>query len=305
LGIVVKDGIIIESYEHFGLYIVATILASTVGTSVYCFVRYFSTGLEEMLLEPVFGFSPVLLALAMYVRAYKRDTPIKDGALETATSPHGALLAKITYNNLPVVLVLAHIACYCISPLKVFSQDLPFSFVSLFFSWSYCRFYYRFQAGSGLGAGAGTGTGGRSTGTGGDAEGEGEGEAGAGGDSFAFVAMFPSALHVVIVPLSTAFYNLFALIGVFPPLAAEERRGPRHHLDRGAGSGAGAGAGGGLAHAHASPLVKESRPDAVQERRRAKALKLLESKMAQLNATDEEDSGWGDDDAADRDRVAV
>lgn len=286
LLIIVKDGIIIESYENFALYVVATILASSVGTSVYCFVRFFSTGLEEMLLEPIYGFSSVLIALAMYVRAYKRDTPIKEGAaLEAATSPHGAFLAKITYNNLPIVLCFCHFLCYCISPLKVFSKDWPFSCVSLLFSWSYCRFYYRFQAGSASGEATNTGAN--------DAS---DGEAGAGGDSFAFVAMFPLPLHVVVTPLSTAFYNLFALVGIFPILDIDDsnKKGPRHHLDRERDVN--------VANiTNTSPFIKDTRSDVVQERRRAKALKLLESKMAELNArdaNDDEDIGWGDDEPA-------
>jgi len=271
--IIARDGLTVESYDQFGVYIIFTILASTVGTSAYCFTRFFTTGLEEMLLEPIFGFSAVLMPLAMYVRAYKRDTPIMSGgAIDSPTSPQVAFLSKITYNNLPVVLTLAQFLCYCIGPLKVFSKDMSFTFVSLLFSWSYCRFYYNFQDDGGSGSGVDGGV------------------AGAGGDSFAFVAMFPQTLQVIVGPLSTAFYNLVALTGLFPTLVAEERRGPRHHLDRDVSSGQGQGS-------NSSPLFKDSKPDVVQERRRARALKLLDAKMAELRAaSQEEDMGWGDDD---------
>ena len=161
----------------------------------------------------MYGFSAVLMPLAMYVRVYKRDTPIFDGA-EERSGGHldgngavpAALLAQFTYNNLPIVLTGAQFICYCIGPLKVFSNDWPFTAVSLLFSWSYCRFYYNFRGG----------------GSGGDAAANDDTEAalqaGAGGDSLAFVAMFPQALQVVVVPLTTAFYNIVALTGLYPVL---------------------------------------------------------------------------------------
>jgi len=283
--VVVRHGLIVESYDQFGLYIIFNILASTVGTSAYCFVRFFTTGLEEMLLEPVFGFSAVLIPLAMYVRAYKRDTPIiSGGAIDSPTSPHAAFLSKVTYNNLPVVLTLAQFLCYCIGPLKVFSKDMSFTFVSLLFSWSYCRFYYNFQDDGGNGSGTGTDAGSIAA----NANTAQTVSAGAGGDSYAFVAMFPQALQVIMVPLTTAFYNLVALTGLFPTLVVEEKKGPRHHLDRDRDASSSLNA--------ASPLFKDSKPDVVQERRRARALKLLDAKMAELNAASKDDDhGWGDD----------
>ena len=96
---------------------------------------------------------------------------------------------------------------------------------------------------------------------------------------------------MVLRPFFTAFYNLIALTGLFPEMEAEERRGPRHHLDRENNAAPAASV--------QSPLLKD-KPDAVQERRRARALKLLDAKMAELNATagadDGEDEGWGDGD---------
>lgn len=165
-------------------------------------------------LQPIYGFSAVLMPLAMFVRAHKRDTPLCSGAGagedgSSPTSPHAALLAHLTYNNLPIVMTVAQFLCYCIGPLKVFSKDWPFTAVSLLFSWSYCRFYYNFHEN------------GSSNGNADAAEGAVAPSlqaAGAGGDSYAFVAMFPKSLHVVMVPLSTAFYNIVALTGLFPAL---------------------------------------------------------------------------------------
>jgi membrane associated rhomboid family serine protease len=49
--VIARSGLVVESYDQFGLYMVCCILAATVGSSAYCFTRFFTTGLEEMLLE--------------------------------------------------------------------------------------------------------------------------------------------------------------------------------------------------------------------------------------------------------------
>jgi hypothetical protein len=271
-GVILRHGITVESYDQFILYIVFTCLSCSVCTSFYCFVRFFATGIEDMLLEPMYGFSSVLMALAMYVRAYKRDTPIFVGDSNRAggeSAVPSSILSHITYNNLPMIMTVFHFCCYCISPLRVLSHDWAFTCVSLFFTWSYCRFYYRFTEVNNT------------------SNTTGEVEAGAPGASYAFIAMFPKPLHVVFNPFTTAFYNLIAITGLFPPIEVEERKGPRHHLDRDPSN-----------HANAmSPLLKE-KPDVVQERRRARALKLLDAKMAELNSSNADDDGWGDEEAA-------
>ena len=51
------------------------------------------------------------------------------------------------------------------------------------------------------------------------------------GEDFNFVNMFPEPLHVVMSPLTTAFYNLFALLGIFPEiLVIDKPRQKAHHL---------------------------------------------------------------------------
>jgi hypothetical protein len=40
-------------------------------------------------------------------------------------------------------------------------------------------------------------------------------------DEFSFVAMFPSALRPVTVPFTTAFNNLFVLLGIFPDIESD------------------------------------------------------------------------------------
>jgi hypothetical protein len=130
--------------------------------------------------------------------------------------------------------------------------DLPFTIVALFFCWSYLRFYYRYEDNSPLGNKD---------------------------DDFAFVRMFPEPLHPIVTPLTIGFYNIFAMIGIFPELEQiETNKRPQHHLH------------------YAQPKLPESpflpaRQDIVMERRRAKAMKLLDAKMAELS---QENEGWDD-----------
>lgn len=234
----------ISMLDQFGLYLIFSVLACTVGTSAYCFLRFFGTGLEEMLMEPIYGFSGVFVALLMYARRQQRGEPIH------FTVP------QVTYQNLPLLVVVGQMLLWVVG-LRHLALDLPFTIVSLFFSWSYLRFYYRYEEGGQLGDKS---------------------------DEFAFVSMFPEALHMVVVPLTTAFYNLVALVGIFPELEQVEKK-LQHHLryDDSIKSGA----------VPESPLLAPLRQDLVQERRRAKALKLLDAKMAELA---KEPEGWDDKD---------
>ena len=151
--------------------------------------------------------------------------------------------------------------------------DLPFTIVALFFCWSYLRFYYRFDD---------------------------NGPLGNNNDDFAFVQMFPEPLHPIVTPLTIGFYNIFAMVGIFPALEqgkiiihfiiiiiiiiiiilvlVETIKRPQHHLN------------------YAQPKLPESpflpaKQDIVMERRRAKAMKLLDAKMAELS---QESEGWDD-----------
>jgi hypothetical protein len=55
----------IDNWEQFGLYFVLSILSCTIGTSAYCFIRFFATSLEEMLMMPIYGFGGVFMSLLM------------------------------------------------------------------------------------------------------------------------------------------------------------------------------------------------------------------------------------------------
>ena len=78
---------------------------------------------------------------------------------------------------------------------------------------------------------------------------------------------------MVVIPLTTAFYNLMAMFGIFPELQTVVEKKPQHHLYQTANSKL----------PPDSPLIAPMRQDVVMERRRAKALKLLE--MAEQNSS--------------------
>jgi hypothetical protein len=130
--IVITKSTKIQMRYQSGLFFALCILACSVFTSAYCFIRYFSTGIEEMIMAPIYGFSGVFMTTLTYSRQQLKNEPI--------------ILAVpgITYNNLPVLVIIAQMLLWLIG-LKIFAVDLPFSIVSLLFSWSYLRFYYQFE----------------------------------------------------------------------------------------------------------------------------------------------------------------
>lgn len=91
------------------------------------------------------------------------------------------------------------------------AKDIPFAVVSISFSWAYLRFYYRIATGTESTVDANSNF----------------------AEDFAFVNMFPEVLHPVVGPMSTAFYNLFALTSLVPKAAADKRAQQfkyAHHL---------------------------------------------------------------------------
>ena len=92
--------------------------------------------------------------------------------------------------------------------------------------------------------------------------------------------MFPEVVHPVVGPLSTAFYNLFALVGIFPKVISEDQViRSQHHLRYNLETSAN--------DSLTAPVAKSVDP--VSERRRAKAMVLLDAKMAELS---KESIGW-------------
>lgn len=213
----------IPSIEQFGLYFLFSVIACTIGTSTYSFVVFFTMANETSLITPMYGFTGVLIAILMFARHQYRGESV-----------HSAF-PKLTYHHLPILLLLTQVVLY-FAWCKYLVTDLPFSIVSLFFSWSYLRFYYKHGTGE---------------------------EWGDKSEDFSFVAMFPEvclccvltqscvdilrfysrlimwplhflcfcqALHIVLIPFTTAFYNIVALVGLFPALDPVVEKKTYHHL---------------------------------------------------------------------------
>jgi hypothetical protein len=197
--------------EQFGIYFCFSLLAASIGASIVCFFRFVTLGIEGPLIIPIYGFGGVIITMAMFARYLKKSEPFI------------GRIPNITYNHLPVLIMVFLISIRVIG-LKSFSEDVLFSLVSLLFSWSYLRFYYKFND-------------------------VGDGIVDCSLDEFTFVGMFPEvsryvvafydfvsyvcfflkALHIVLVPFTTAFYNIMAVMGIFPVLESTDKR-PQHHL---------------------------------------------------------------------------
>lgn len=248
---------IIGGIDQFVLYFVFSILFCTIGTSAYCFIRYFGTGLEEMLVTPIYGNNGLIITLLMYARLQLKGEPLIN------TIPY------ITYHNTPLIILVFQLLLWLVGLGKLLALDLPFTVISIFFTWSYLRFYYRFHSTDVNTNNAIQVTGDQS-------------------EDFQFIKMFPEALYAIVLPLTIGFYNIIALFGIYPQLEnTEVSKRPAHHLYyNNSASNKGP----------ESPLIATSRQDILQERRRAKAMKLLDAKMAELQKEDKDDGGWDDDD---------
>lgn len=257
-----KSSVRFGDASQFTIYMITSIAGCGVLTFVYCMIRFFATGLEEMLIEPMYGFSGTFIALAMFYRVQLQDAVVVPA------------LPMVTYHNLPIVVLVGQMICYAISPLKFMAHDLPFTVVAIPLSWSYLKFFYKFEDSFGNDKSSIGGPG------------------SAVGEEFNFVNMFPESLHVVVAPLTTAFYNLFALAGVFPELIVTDKAKQRtHHLFNHfqGGQNPFSGGTGGPASPQSAAVT-----NAIEDRRRAKALKLLDAKMAELEKAEDE-LAWGDD----------
>jgi hypothetical protein len=159
------------------------------GTSIICFARFITTGHEHPLIVGNYGFSGIIIVFLMYVRQSMKHESVV------------ARFPSLTYNFLPTLYVSIHVLLTIVG-VKSMNSDVLFSLVTLFFSWSYLKFFYKYT------------------------------EIDPPGDrseDFTFVAMFPEAFHIVLVPFTTAFYNIMALLTIFPPLEQHERKA-QHHL---------------------------------------------------------------------------
>jgi hypothetical protein len=154
------------SIEQFFLYMLFSILTSTLGTSFLCFLQFGIFGDENGLVTPYFGFSGILMALFMFCRQ---------------ASPNHSWISKVpilTYQYLPLVFFIFITLC---SWFSLLTHDFYFMFISFFFSWSYLRFYYRFD----------------------------EGVTNYLSEEFAFISMFPEVSMIIYLLFPSKFYFIF------------------------------------------------------------------------------------------------
>lgn len=163
VGIIVitKSTKIIGGYDQFGLYFAVCLLSCSFFTSAYCFIRYFSTGVEEMIIDPIYGFGGVFMIMLTYARQQLQNEAV------VPQMPH------ISYNNLPIIVLFVQIVLRLVG-LKFLAIDIPFSVIAMLVSWSYLRFFYRF-------------------------EGNNSSMLGDRSDTFAFVSMFPEVWRGVLM----------------------------------------------------------------------------------------------------------
>eukprot|EP01031_Cornospumella_fuschlensis_P041263 gene41263-50360_t len=231
----VASKVAVESLEQFLLYFVFNVLACTIGSSAYCISRFALSEHEYPLVLPMYGFNGILMCLMVFVWRHQGGQPVHP------------VVPGLTYQTLPLAFLLLQLTLLLIG-LRSFTRDFLFALLSLLFSWSYLRFYYKFDDLDAISNRK---------------------------DEFTFVSMFPEAVHIVVVPFTTAFYNLMALVGLFPALEVVAAK-PSHHLRPSPAA---------IADAGSSPRAAGAAAvvDMVGERRRAKAMKLLDAKMAELS----------------------
>ena len=178
LGVLVvsKATKIAGGFDQFGLFFLVCVVSCSFFTSTYCFIRFFLTGIEDMIMEPIYGFAGVFMTILTYGRQQLQNEPIIQQ------------MPAVTYNNLPIIVVSAQITFWLVG-LKVLATDIPFSIVAMLVSWSYLRFYYKFEDSNTLGD--------RS-------------------ENFAFVAMFPEVsknyrktLYSFLHAVSLLHYNFY------------------------------------------------------------------------------------------------
>ena len=138
--------------------------------------------------------SPIYGFSGMYFSMLSYARRFKQGS-----SIHGDL-PKFTYQTITFWIYSSQVLFYILG-IKIFCKDIIFSTISILFSWSYLRFMYRDK----------------------------NGNIGDQSEAFQFVNMFPVSAHLIVTPLSTAFYNLFVLMEMFPPLESEKKLS-QHHL---------------------------------------------------------------------------
>ncbi len=120
------------SIEQFGFYFGFSVLFCTMSTSVVSFIYFAMTGNDVLITRSIYGFNGVLMALLMFSRQQKRSESVHSS------------VPSITFHHLPALLLTVQVVA-ALFKVTVISIDLPFTVAAFFSSWSYLRFYYKFN----------------------------------------------------------------------------------------------------------------------------------------------------------------
>lgn len=230
-------------------------------------MAYMSSGVESYLYRSIYGTGPLLGALSVCAFHAAGDAP----ALPS-------LAPWLPTSALPLaILVSEFIAQHALRVSRGFAGTL----LATGMAWTYLRFWHQYAAGS----------------------------FGDGRPSFEFIAMLPAPAHPVLRPLLAVLSSLLLRLPLFrfttgdgmtalPSTSADlpagmgshggaagQRQSPGHALSSGAGA-----TGGPPGTLHGSPDASAlgsggvAVPDAVAERRREKALRQLDRRLAEMRA---------------------
>lgn len=243
-------------------------------------MAYMSSGVEAYLYRSIYGTGPLLGALSVCAFHAAGDAP----ALPS-------LAPWLSTSALPLAIVVSEfIAQHALRASRGFAGTL----LATGMAWTYLRFWHQYAAGS----------------------------FGDGRPSFEFIAMLPVPAHPVLRPLLAVLSSLLLRLPLFrfttgdgmtalPSTSADlpagmsvgggshGAAGPRQSPGHALSSGAGATGGPGTPHASPEALAAlggsggVAVPDAVAERRREKALRQLDRRLAEMRAGRSGGSGVG------------
>ena len=244
--ILVSATMIIDRIDRFLLYFISVMIGSSFLTSVWSFIRFFSTGIQEMLIEPSYGFAAPLMAIIMYQRMRCKSSTVY------------SMVPFVTYQNLPFLVIGTEIILRLVG-LRFLTRDLTMSFFGLHLSWAYLKYIYTQE----------------------------DGTKGVTDVEFDYYKLYPRLLQPIILPLIIALYNILALTGMVKMIDSKGNHANNgvvvDHLGRTISGSNTITSGSNISGMNVNDGKTK---DVVGERRRAKAIKLLEARLQQ------EPIGW-------------
>ena len=256
-----------EQWWGYALYLLAASAAGGVGTSITKFSIYVLVRDDTLLFSNTHGAAGLLAALAV---ALKRIDP--------AWRPAPELLPSLTADGLPGIAVALPAVCALLplpAPLAPLGDDALFGLFGALAAWFYLRFVHPSPP---------------------------DGGPGERGEHFSFAYLFPPPARPFVTPLANFVYGVSLLAGLFRE---------RHAADVAAAAAATSALGGAEAISGTAAAVAALLPphggaaadeagggsavDPASARRAAKAMKLLDERLAQM-ATQETDD-WLEPDA--------